>query len=185
MPAAPGPLPEQTPHAHALGFDATDFRPDIHRPCWLSSGGSCSRAAARDRFSPLFVAQGGIHAASILRLGVLEPDACGLPNQSAFAFPTRATASNLHSITGIDSVACAARINVALPHAVPALVDPASLEVSSPSALANRDALSGAASLRTIPLRRYSHRRNDPRVRGPSLCRRRPCGFPLRQRDAV
>jgi hypothetical protein len=44
----------------------------------------------------------------------------------------------------------------------------ASPEVSSPSALTGRDALSGAASLRTIPLRRCSLS-NDPRVRGPSL----------------
>jgi len=59
-----------------------------------------------------------------------------------------------------------------------------SLEVLSPSALTGRDALSGAASLRTIPLRRCSPP-SDPRVRGPPLDQRRPCGLPPCECNAV
>jgi hypothetical protein len=49
----------------------------------------------------------------------------------------------------------------------PSFSPDASLEVSVPSARANRDALSEGAAHRTIPLRRCSPRR-EPRVRGPS-----------------
>jgi hypothetical protein len=47
-----------------------------------------------------------------------------------------------------------------------------------------RDALSVAAVLRTIPLRRFPSSL-DPRVRGPLESRRRPCGFSLCECDAV
>lgn len=57
----------------------------------------------------------------------------------------------------------------------------ASPEVLSPSAFAGHAALSGAAGIRTIPLRRYHSRSAAMRIGGASRHRHesvRPCGFP-------
>jgi len=173
-------------HAHALGRDANDPARTPSRAVGLRRR-SQSRAAACVRFSPVAFALGRRHA----RAGRAPRRAhrSSAP-RGAETFGTCLPVSRTMTATSSSPVRPsrrhAARTSAALLHTCAAPFWPdASLEVLSPSALAGpRCAVASDDAVRRSRFDVCSPV-DGPRVRGPSVSRCRPCGFPPCERDAV
>jgi hypothetical protein len=125
---------------------------------WLSSASRNLEPAAGDVFSPV-PSHGSVMLALALRLGV---DRSWLTRSGeSIAGVVRSEPTNKPASAVRCFVEWRAIRNIALSHHSASLSPDASHEVFAPSARANRDALSEGAAHRTIPLRRYSPRR-DP-----------------------
>jgi len=173
MTDAAAPLPAAAisrPHAWADANDLTRIPAGVIG----FAGRPRSRAAACDSLSPARVAPGRRHARSQCCASACPRAPDRSPNQSAL---TSQPVANGPVLTGPAHATFAARNDVALWHARRAVRGRTPLLSFCPlQRLPVRDALSGAASLRTIPLRRFFAGTRPARPR-TSACRSRPCGF--------